>query len=198
MKKTVYMALGALAILTNLGNAASVDPDRGFLVKMPRMTTTYVFNDEMMGMEKLTVVGRNIEAGQIEQATLFRSMLGERITDRDVQIAQRLTHLNEPAGDVADPNGQILAQTTTLLADIDGITPEETAVWARFYALCIFWVGWSAPEDGAQNYYMPRQGGARNFDRTMADFHGILDAYRTAVGLAPLPPADVAAGIVRP
>jgi hypothetical protein len=206
MKKTIYVALGALTILTNLANAA------GFLATLPRMDTIPAFHMQMMPMNNLAMLGKLEEGIQQDQAggyaQFLRGLVAGSATARDISIVRKLAHLNDPAAGVADPYGQILAQAQGLLAVIPGITPEETDVWTHFYSLCVLNKGWRLPQMAGDHSHMgpgeviPHAGGniivpagpvdyhinglKVDFDTTMADFHQKLNSYRATAGLPAL------------
>ena len=200
MKKIIYMALGALTMLTNLANAA------GFLSGVPHIEDFTAFHAQVMPicqLEKLAKVQEGMIHG--EDPSVLRNQLPAIVNDRDVLIMQRLVHLVEPAAaGAADLYGQILGQAAALLADIPGINPAETDLWAYFYSIVILQKCWSkaqmpddhshvVPDHLVNNHFVsgwPEEivinGVRMDFDVTMLDLTAKNNAWRASVGLPPL------------
>ncbi len=205
MKKIIYIALSALTMICNMSHAAAAG-DAGFLENMPHIAGAALgsFESEEKQFANLITVGTLEEVIQQDghgYKDFVRGQLGARASDRDVVIMRRLVHLDDPAAGVAEPYAVILGQATGLLAGIDGMTPQETDLWAYLYALIQFNKGWVLPQmaddhslvaepeviahaggnivhaGGPMDYVRPVVGKV-DFDGTMAVLNAKIDAYR--------------------
>ena len=213
MKKTIYIALGALTILTNLANAASLSPAQdGILPTLSHVNSEEDYHDLHQNITQLIEWSIKKASG----CPIGQDTLNNGITERDVTIMQHLPSLNlldsedGPCGDMPSLAGMPVES----LAGIT-MTEQEKELWRFLHSLFTSTTVWESSQEGEKDVsIVATYGGVStrgvllggyneiantlllqafpqicksvNFEGTMKKLNEKIDAYKASVELFPL------------
>jgi hypothetical protein len=209
MKKTIYIALGTLTILTNLANAASVTSAEA--VSTPRGAVSKFLGQ----LSPLSQQNNWIPLGLDVRDMMYsvRNRLGDpsaRVVEKvkgddlDMVIMETLSNFRNYGSLPTDvividmPYKDFVKKTAELLAPIHNLTDAEKSLWIDLYSLCCLSKGLQLiPEKEDHRTYKVDPGhlslgemieeGCKVYEGlNRRNLNTKIHAYRAAVGLPPL------------